>query len=390
MISVEEAFKFIDDAAERLNAVEMPLSEAVSYVLAQDVFSTLAFPPFDQSAMDGYAVSFGTDPMKFMLVDEIKTGDSASDLSLNPGEACRIFTGAMLPKNTQTVVKQEDVEINDNWVCCNKRPKVGDNIRNRGEQIMEGELAVKEGTLLNPGAIGFLATLGVQKVSVYRKPRIQIMATGNELIEAGNALLPGQIFESNALTLTAALKEYGFNAKTSIVPDSYSFIKTKLMAAIANNDLVLITGGISVGDYDFVGPILKELGVVEKFYKVKQKPGKPLFFGTKNNTLIFALPGNPAAVMTSFYIYVLKALASLVGRKEDYLKQKKVQINQDFEKSSHLTFFLKGRIADGNVDVLPAQSSAMLKSFIHANCLIQLDENKDFVKEGEEVLVHLI
>lgn len=390
MISVEEAFRRISEVTHQLDVIEIELKNAVGFVMAEDYVSTVSFPPFDQSAMDGYAINNSEGQLEFMVLYELKAGDSASAITLKKGEACRIFTGAMLPNDTKAVVKQEDVTRNENSICVTRSILPEENIRLCGEQINDGDIAVRKNTVLNPGAIGFLSTLGVKTIKVFRKPNIAIIATGNELMMAGSKLQPGKIYESNTTTLVSALSVYGFQATASVVEDSYDLIREKINEAINTHDVVLITGGISVGDYDFVGKILSDLNVDEQFYNVKQKPGKPLFFGVKNETIIFALPGNPAAVLTSFYMYVLHALASLTGRKSSYLTHKKVKLTTDFEKSPNLTYLLKGKINKDHVTILPAQSSAMLSSFIEADCLIRLDENKAHWDKNELVDVYTI
>lgn len=390
MVSVEEALESITNVARELGVIEIEVGKATGFVLAEDCISTMSFPPFDQSAMDGYAVNHIGRQMEFVVISELKAGDSAEKINLNIGEACRIFTAAMLPESTTAIVKQEDVQRKENQIIVNKSFENGENVRLCGEQITRGDVAVKKHTILNPGAIGFLSTIGIQKVKVFKKPTIAVIATGNELVGPGEILKKGQIFESNTNTLISALSVYGFEANVSIVEDSYDLIRKKIENAIESNDLVLITGGISVGDYDFVGKILLDIDVKEKFYKVKQKPGKPLFFGQKGNTLIFALPGNPAAVLTSFYIYVLHALSGLTGRKSEFLTSKKVKLLTNFEKSPNLTFFLKGKLENDSVSILPAQSSAMLSSFIEANCLVRLEEGKSEWKSDEMVEVFMI
>lgn len=390
MVSVDEAFKIIQEVTEELEVIEIEVKNATGFVLAENCISCISFPPFDQSAMDGYAVCFDHDQREFKVIDEIKAGDSGVSVQLKLGEACRIFTGAMLPANTTAIVKQEDVKRDSDIITTSKEIEKGEHIRLCGEQINEGDIAVFKNTVLNPGAIGFLSTLGLKKISVFRKPKIAIIATGNELTSAGEKLEIGKIFESNTNTLLSALSVYGFKASAEVVEDSYDLIKEKIASAIKENDVVLITGGISVGDYDFVGRILNDLNVEEKFYKVRQKPGKPIFFGAKGETIVFALPGNPAAVLTSFYMYVLAALAELTGRKKGFLTHKKVQLITGFEKSPNLTFLLKGKVEGDHVKILPAQSSAMLSSFIEADCLVRLNENKTIWQKDEFVDVYII
>lgn len=390
MISVDLAFDRINEAIKPLEVVEMNIDEAIGFVLAKECVSPISFPPFHQSAMDGYAINAIGQQLEFKVVGELKAGDSAENKMLQVGEACRVFTGSMLPTNATAVVKQEDITRSNDTIQLSGAIANQDNIRLCGEQINFGEVAVPKDTLLNAGTIGFLATLGIKNVTVYRKPKIAVIATGNELVPLGSDLKFGQIYESNTRTLIAALTTFGFRATTFVVEDNYDLIKVQIEKAILENDLVLITGGISVGDYDFVGQILADLKVDEKFYKVKQKPGKPLFFGTKGDTLIFALPGNPAAVLTSFYIYVLRALAGLIGRKTPFLEHRKVHLSTDFEKSARLTLFLKGKVKEDQAVVLSAQSSAMLSSFIDANCLIRLGEDKSSWKKGEIVDAYMI
>ena len=341
MISAVEALKRIKEITYKRNVIEIALADATGYVLAEDCFSEITFPSFDQSAMDGYAINYQEGLMKYTVISEIKAGDSAENSELKKGEACRIFTGAMLPLNTLIVVKQEDVDRSGNEITVNKPIALGDHIRLKGEQIKTGELAATKYTLLNPGAIGFLSMIGIEKVSVFQKPKITVIATGNELVKAGGTLLQGQIFESNTNTLISALSVFGFTTQTNVVEDSYELIKESIEKAFSSSDLVIVTGGISVGDYDFVGKILADLKVEEVFYKVAQKPGKPLFFGMKGDVPIFALPGNPAAVLTSFYVYVLPVLGGLTGRKTDFLSTRKVRLNSSFDKTPNLTFFLK-------------------------------------------------
>lgn len=390
MISVKDAILKVEESVPVLESVRVKLMDALGFTVSEDVYSPISFPPFDQSAMDGYAICSENGSLDYSIVDILKAGDSANNIILTKGESCRIFTGAVIPKGATAVVKQEDVTLLFGRIHLNNSISDGENIRPLGEQIMVGELALRKGTLINAGAIGFLATLGIKELDVIRKPRIQIIATGSELIQTGELLEDGKIYESNTDTLIAALRSYGFDAESIIVNDNYDKIKEEIQNALMNNDLLIITGGISVGDYDFVGTILNEINVEQVFYKVKQKPGKPLYFGKKDDTIIFALPGNPAAVLTSFYMYVLTSLEKLSGRKKHFLKRTKATLLSDFSKGEGLTFLLKGRVENNKVEILPAQSSAMLSSFICANCLVSLPEGKSTWKADEKVDLLLI
>lgn len=385
MVTVEKARKYIEE-----NILENPikietLGKSLGLVLAEDILSPINMPPFSQSAMDGYAVSNPSE--KYIINGEIKAGDDASSITVKKGEAYRIFTGAMVPKNAKYVVIQEHVTKENNKLILPKDYQFRSNIRPLGEQIMKSDIAAKKGTLLNAGLIGYLTTLGITEVPVYKKPKISIIATGNELIEAGESLKPGKIYESNTLMLQMALEEYGFTSEVLKVKDDYEKTKAVISKVISENDLIFISGGISVGDYDFVHKSLLQLGVKEIFYKVKQKPGKPLYFGKHSSCFVFALPGNPAAALSSFYIYGLPAIAKMIGRDVPYLETDIKALMEDVEKPAGRTFFLKGKIINEEVKVLTGQSSAMLNAFTEADCLIELDQEKTEWKKGEKIKV---
>ncbi len=390
MISVAEALKRISELEINTQIIDLEISKSVNYVLAETIFSPINLPSFNQSAMDGYAINLDDNLTEFTVIGEIKAGDSAENLTLTKGAAYRIFTGSMLPKGANSIVKQEDVRRIFDKIKIIKNPQIGENIRLLGEQIKKDQIAVFKDTLLTPGVIGFISMLGFSSVKVYKKPKITIIATGNELVKSGNDLTIGQIFESNTNTLLAALSTYSFEAEVIIVEDSYDKIRFEIEHAIEKSDLIIMTGGISVGDYDFVGKILNDIQVEEVFYKVKQKPGKPLFLGKKEEKIIFALPGNPAAVLTTFYMYVLPILEKMVGRKKAFLRKGKLRLSNDFQKTPNLSFFLKGLADNHSVSILTAQSSAMLSSFVEADCLIFLAENKTNWLKNELVEVYYL
>jgi len=298
MISIEEAIALVKkETKPLLKETVKSLEKAGGYKLFKDILSPINMPPFRQSAMDGYALHLH-DSLTYNLVGEIKAGDNLQPI-LKKGDAIRIFTGAAVPDTANAVMMQEKVISNGNSITIQNQINTNTNIRPEGEQVKKGELALPKNTKLTPAAIGYLSSLGIENVSVYKKPTIAIVVTGNELVEAGSALEYGQIYESNSKMLLSTLYSLKFYDVTiHKIEDDYTKTVSKLNEVINSNDLVLISGGISVGDYDFVGKALTELNVEEHFYKVKQKPGKPLFFGTKNNTHIFALPGNPAAALT--------------------------------------------------------------------------------------------
>jgi molybdopterin molybdotransferase len=389
MISVQHALNQIEKEISFLDAVEISVENALNHTLAEDVYSPIHMPPFDQSAMDGYAIN-DSKQNKYVVIDEIQAGDDSSQITLQPGEAVRIFTGAMVPQSATTVVKQEIVERDGDSIRITEPIQEKANIRYEGEQIEKNSIALTKGTTLNVGAVGYLYMLGITVVKVYRKPIVTILVTGNELVSPGSQLTPGKIFESNSYTLQSALQSIGIDAQINHVKDDFEATKSALDTAISNSDLILTSGGISVGDYDFVRKSLEELGVTEVFYKIKQKPGKPLYFGKKGSTSIFALPGNPASVLSCFYMYVVPGIYKMLGRPNCQLEQRTLSLQSDYKKTPKMTHFLKGLAQGDHVSILSAQSSAMLSSFAEANCIVQLDEGDENWSKGDPVKVFML
>lgn len=385
MISIKEAISIVkQNSKPLLKTTVKTVEKAGGYLLSKDILSPINMPPFNQSAMDGYAVNLHDDD-SYKLIGEIQAGDNNQPL-LKPGEAIRIFTGAPVPSSANAVVMQEKVKAEKNIIYIEGAITINQNIRPLGEQVKQGELALKKDTKLTPAAIGYLTSLGVSTASVYKKPSIALITTGNELVEAGNDLSYGQIYESNSKMLLSALynlKFYDINSYK--VSDNYRETVSSLKSAITENDLVIITGGISVGDYDFVGRALKELHVQELFYKVKQKPGKPLFYGKKEDTQIFALPGNPAAALTCFYVYVNIALQNMMNRDTIELPRVNAKSISNFIKKGDRPQFLKAIYTNGEVEILEGQSSAMQQTFALSNCLVFLDEDEQEITYGQTV-----
>lgn len=369
--------------------IEVDLKDALDYVLAKDVISTIDMPPFRQSAMDGYALNSSGDTM-YRVVDEVKAGDN-NNPKLNIGEAVRIFTGAPVPDTANAVIMQEKVSLERNQIIIEVPVKINENIRPKGEQIQVGDLALGKGALIKGAHIGFLAGLGVTKIIVRKKPSIAIVVTGNELVTPGNTLTFGEIYESNGAMLAAVLDELGYkNTSVITVKDDYDSTKEIVKDTIRNHDVVVVTGGISVGDYDFVGKALGDIGVKEIFYKVKQKPGKPLFFGKKEKVSIFGLPGNPAAALSCFYMYVLPLLKKSQGAINTQLQSICMSVTSDYTVKGNRAQFLKASIHEDGVQILEGQSSAMIKAFREANAFVFLPENTSEIKKGQKVKTILL
>lgn len=393
MISVPEAISQIKKNTLSLTIGSQSIGSALGSVLAENIISPINLPLFDQSAMDGYAIIYKdfSSMKNIKIIGEVAAG-GVFKKKVVLGQAVRIFTGAPVPAGATAVVMQEKTEVDNGFlVISDQYLKRDSNIRKKGSQIKQGQIALKKGSELTAGAIGYLAALGITTVKTICKPRISIIATGSELIKPGKPLKPGQIYESNSFALDAALKSINIKAlNITAVSDNETKILNSLKRSIQNADIILITGGISVGDYDFTGISLKNLGVKNIFYKIKQKPGKPLFFGKTGKTLIFGLPGNPAAVLSCFYEYVFPAIQIMQGRKNIFLKKAQLPISKNYSKKSGLSLFLKGKISGECVIPLEGQESFVLSSFAVADCLIYLPEEAGNIKTGELVEVHLL
>ena len=390
MITVAQALEFVKTHSTPTHNFETKIvREALGYVLSHDVRSSLNMPPFRQSAMDGYALCLHEDD-NYKIIGEVKAGD-ANNPVLKKGEAVRIFTGAPVPDSANAVIMQEKVTVQHKDLTLLAKMSINQNIRALGEQVKQGEIALKKGTQITPAAIGFLSSLGIQEVSVVKKPSIAIVVTGNELAQVGDTLEYGQVYESNAIMLTTVLNGLGFTDNSSYkVADNYADTVALLKQVINKHDAVLISGGISVGDYDFVGRALQELNVTSHFYKVKQKPGKPLFFGTKNETLVFALPGNPGAALTCFYVYVYTALQRWAGNK-NFATTTTTAISQTpFVKKGDRAQFLKAIYTANKVQILDGQNSSMLHTFSLANALVFVAQDCETININDQVDVILL
>jgi molybdopterin molybdotransferase len=392
MITVSEAKKIILENTETMQPVMMPLDQAAGLVLAEDLYAITDIPAYPQSSMDGYALSFsGWQQYKKLKMAGMVAAGSEDRPVLSPEEAVRIFTGAAVPDGADTVVIQEKSRTeNGELIIEDTALEQGANVRPRGSEIKAGELALSKDSRLSPAAIGFLTGIGITQISVYPAPAVSIIVTGNELQEPGNPLKHGQVYESNSYTLRAVLKQMQINNITVYrAEDSLDKLTSVLSEALEKSDIVLLNGGISVGDFDFVLKATENCGINKIFHRIKQKPGKPIFFGKKERKIIFGLPGNPSSVLTCFYEYVTITLEKLFNCRTGIQTVYAPMLN-DFKKPAGLTHFLKGFYDGKTVMTLDAQESFRLSSFARANCLIVLNEEVTQSFIGEIVEVHLL
>jgi molybdopterin molybdotransferase len=392
MISVAEARKIIEAQVRPLGSGEKFLLEARGMVLSHDVIATRDIPAFEQSSMDGYAFSFDgwKQHTRLQISGELAAG-SAHTISVPATNAVRVFTGAPVPAGADTVVMQEKALAKDGeLVIEDEQLRKGTNVRPVGSEIRQGAVALTAGTLLTPAATGFLAGIGITRVRVHQKPRVSLIVTGKELQDPGNELGPGQVYESNSYALSAALEQLNIgHIEVTRADDDLPLIKQLLETALAKSDLVLLTGGVSVGDYDFVLEAATQAGVSKGFHRIRQRPGKPVYFGTRENQLVFGLPGNPSSVLTCFYEYVLPAINLLQHRKAS-LAMVMAPLGNPVAKAAGLTHFLKGRYDGGKVNILGAQESYRLSSYAQANCLVVINESTTACEAGEIVEIHLL
>lgn len=390
MISVEEAISIIKNNSNQItNERQVVVEKANGYYLSRDINSPIDLPSFRQSAMDGYAI-FSGDFESYTVVNEIKAGDTINPI-LKPGEAVRIFTSAAVPDSADVVLMQEKVTLKGNQLFSQEPFRKNQNIRSIGEQVLKNQIALEKGMKITPGTVGYLYSLGIQKVWVYKKPVISIISTGNELVELGDELKYGKIYESNSKMLLSALYSLKFyDVKIYKVEDNYDATVEILKEAINASDLVLISGGISVGKYDYVGKALKMLEVKKLFYKVKQKPGKPLYYGKKDETQIFGLPGNPAAALTCFYVYVFISLQKMMGKLVVELPRVRSKSKNEFITKAGRSQFLKAIYKEGCVEILEGQSSGMMQTFAISNALVFLPEVVEKVNVNDDLTTILL
>jgi len=394
VISVETAERRILGNLPSLEPETVRLDQAADRILAQDVIAGAPSPSFDSSAVDGYGITAGdTKKLQFnsltlKLAGEIPAG-GRWEKPLRSGETVRILTGAPVPRSVATVVMQEDVEITKNGIRFSKKIAHGANIRRKGEEFRQGDVVLKRGQRLTPAAIGLIAKLGITTVPVGRLPRVGIITTGNEVVVPGTPLRPGQVWDSNTVSLKSALRRLGISrvyARRS--GDNVSQLQRQTLALLESVDVLLVCGGVSVGDYDYTRRVFTECGVRELFWRIKIKPGKPLCFGRRDNTVVFGLPGNPASVLVAFYRFIRPALLAMMGARDPRPAFRNALLDRNLRHTPGRVEYLRG-ILDKNdtVRVLQHQDSHMLRSFAVADCLIEIPAEVEGLRKNDRVRI---
>jgi len=394
MISVGEGQAHILARVTSVTSPELvPVPRALGRVLADDLRAPFDVPPADNSAVDGYAVTSADLPAaggaRLHIIADLPAG-SVFDGAVKPGQAVRIMTGAPMPAGTDTVVPQELVERAGDQVKVPATAK-GSNVRLSGEDVRAGAVVIEAGAVLRPQELGVIASLGLPQILVRQRVRVAILSTGDEVAEPGDPRKPGQIYDSNRFALRGLVEQAGGAAMDfGIAPDVRDELRARLLEAGRAADIVLTSGGVSVGIYDLVKDVLGEIGGID-FWQVAMQPGRPLAVGRIGEALFFGLPGNPVASMLTFLLFVRPALWKLAGRREIFAVQFPAVATEAMRKKAGRREFKRGILTFGprgwEVRTTGPQGSGILTSMVAGNCLIVIEEERGDVKLGETVLI---
>lgn len=389
MISVEEARAALLTHTPLLRSELFAFPEAHQRYTAEAIHAPHDHPLFDQSAVDGYAFAFDPARSAWAVVGEVAAG-SALNRPLARGQCVRILTGGMLPAGADTVVMQEFVQRTDQRIEHNDgKLRSGANVRLRAEQVIQGQVVLPGGARLTPQAIGLLRSVGVSALQCRRAPRIAIVVTGSEFADTAYAG-SSHIFSSNGEMLQAGLHAEGLDGTLLHAPDDELALGNTLRSALEHHDLVITTGGVSVGDLDLVRPSLEQLDAHILFHGVAQKPGKPMLLAKRNETLVIGLPGNPRAVLILFWEFVLPAIRAMQGAGDPWLRADRVPIVHDVELKGDRAEFRAARIRNGKVELLEDQGSHMLASLLTADALAYFPSGIRNAAPHDEVELHYL
>jgi molybdopterin molybdotransferase len=401
-VSIEEAKKIILSSVSPLSFENVSIMDASNRVLYEDIISDIVLPPFDNSSMDGYAIiaddtrgASKNNPVKVQMIGEIQAGEPLTGKQVTKGTAIRIMTGAPIPAGADAVIQFEDTGEEGTYVKIFREIVKHENYRFAGTNIKKGDKLLRKGDRLKSADVGILASLNRSVVKVYKQPTVSIISTGDELADIGEEIKAGQIRNVNAYTLYSEIKKYSaLPFYLGITKDILKDTKEIFLRALTS-DVVISTGGVSMGKYDFVKEIYSDLNIKMLFERIKIKPGRPCTFGKKDNKLIFGLPGNPVSTMTSFIQFVRPALLRLMGAKRINKPIVNAFLEEDIDKQSGRVFLARGyfTIKNNEFYVLPVadnRDSSVLRTMSEANCLIVIPENITKVKAGEKVAIQLI
>jgi molybdopterin molybdotransferase len=398
---LQDAQQTVLAASQPLGLEKIGLLEALGRVLGEDIIASRDNPPWDNSAMDGFAVRAEdirqehaiTKPAVLTVIEDVPAGKVATK-TVGPGQAIRIMTGAPVPKGADTVVKVEETEASGNQVRIFKQEPRGANIRPQGEDVKKGDCIIPRGTRLRPAEIGMLAILAKSFVLVHQRPRVAILSTGDELADLDERFDEDKIINSNSYGLAAAVQEAGgIPILLGIAKDEPAALKSKIAHGL-NADVLVLSGGVSMGDYDFTKAVFKELGAEMNFWKLAIRPGQPLAFGKIQGKLAFGLPGNPVSSMVTFEQLVRPAMLKLSGQRHYGRPVVQALFQEKFSKRNDRRHFLRGILSreDGQFKVRTTgdQGSGILTSMVKANCLIDIPQEIERLNPGDTVTVQVL
>jgi molybdopterin molybdotransferase len=404
VISAYEAQESILQYARPLGVEGVPLREALHRYLARPVFAPIDHPPFDNAAMDGFAVCSGdtqsvseTSPVSLKVIGTIAAGGDVGaihELPLRTGHTYRIMTGAPVPPGADAVIPFEETSFNENTCFVTKPISPEANIRRAGEDVRKGDQVLEAGERITPRTIALLAALGIDRLPVFRRPCIRIISTGSELVEPGLPLPQGRIYNSNGPALEAALQELGIYPEAfTLVSDSEEDLRREIRKNL-DGDVLVTVGGVSAGDYDLIPKVLRELGAKIIFHKVSIKPGKPLLFATFENKLVFSLPGNPVSALVVFDRFVRPALLKMVGSKNP-LRPRRIAIAEtELRGTKGKEDYLRGVVEyrEGNYFARSAgvQGSAHLLPLARSNAVLIIPAEKELIQHLEPLEVEIL
>ncbi|MDO8426013.1 MAG: molybdopterin molybdotransferase MoeA [Deltaproteobacteria bacterium] len=397
MISVESALDTILKEIKPLGLESVDIITALGRTIGEDISALRPNPPWDNSAMDGYALidadakgATDANPVKLKVIYDLPAGQVPKG-PVKKGEAVRIMTGAPVPEGATAVIMVEKTSSDDGVVAIRSEVKPGENIRKSGEDFKAGEVVIKKGSLVRPAEVSMLATVGVPFVLVHKRPRVAVVSTGDELCEINEVPPKGKILNSNGYAIAALVAASGAEAmQLGIARDTKESLREKLKAAMAA-DCIISSGGVSVGDYDFVKDVLKELGSEMIFWKVAMKPGKPLAFGMIGGKPAFGLPGNPISSMVAFEQFVRPALLKMSGRKNIFSSAFRARLTKDLKVKPGRMNFIRAELASGDsgfiVTPLDGQGSGVISTMVRANSFIIVPQDSSGFKKDDLVKV---
>ena len=389
LLTIEEAQSLVLERAKPLATERVPLEQAAGRVLAETAHATVDLPPFPSSAMDGFAVRAADTPGRLRVAFRIAAGSPSPD-ALQPGEAMGIATGGVVPHGADAVVPLEQVVDRDNEIEIESAVEAGAHVRPRGGDLRAGDAVVPAGTRLGPGRLGALAAAGIAEVVCGAMPRVAVLATGTELRPPGEPLEPGEVYEANGLILVAQARSAGaFAERLAAVADDEDAHREALGRGL-EHDVLVTSGGVSVGPHDFVRRIESELGVEELFWRVAVKPGKPVSFGVRGRTLVFGLPGNPVSSLVGFELFVRPALLALQGHADPLPRFEPGRLAAARTRNPARDELLRARTREGSegaveLQPLAGQESHMIARGAEADALVLVPRGEGTLEAGAAV-----